>query len=31
MFTSLLDTIFTGSQITTANFLMCTGLALVHV
>ena len=29
MFTSLLDTIFTGSQITTANFLMCTGLALV--
>lgn len=29
MFNSLLGTIFTGSQITTANFLMCTGLALV--
>lgn len=28
MFDSILDTIFTGSQITAANFLLCTGLAL---
>ena len=29
MFDSMLDTIFTGSQITASNFLMCTGLALL--
>jgi uncharacterized membrane protein YhiD involved in acid resistance len=29
MFDSMLDTIFTGSQITAASFLMCTGLALL--
>ena len=29
MFDSMLDTIFTGSQITAASFLVCTGLALL--